>query len=351
MRRSTGPWTELLGAPDRTGTDLFFRGPSFGPNRVAWTEHNSVRSRVALHGKNLQKKVDGPDRGPTVFSAGPRSASSSCASIWIGAYQVDHTGYFNWTDGKTFSYTNWNPGEPDLSRPCVSMQGTANPRWITELNNTLNCFVCKYDNSSLPITSTSTTTSTTTTTTTTTTTSTTTTTPPPTTKTTTAKHTTMKTTPITTATTSSSGTCPADWSYFQKTNSCYRVFRMSVLWYEADEYCYGQQAGRHLTSIHSAEENNFLIGLAQKVLPSDSQYAWIGLNDIQSFNQFQWSDKSATDFNNWGAGEPVEQMGAQNCAVLTVSSKGFTNPLVGTWKDISCGTANVPSFICKISTF
>uniref|UniRef100_A0A914ULX9 Uncharacterized protein n=1 Tax=Plectus sambesii TaxID=2011161 RepID=A0A914ULX9_9BILA len=56
MRRSTGPCTELLGAPDRTGTDLFFRGPSFGPDRVAWTEHNSVRSRVALHGKNCKKR-------------------------------------------------------------------------------------------------------------------------------------------------------------------------------------------------------------------------------------------------------------------------------------------------------
>uniref|UniRef100_A0A914XH63 Uncharacterized protein n=1 Tax=Plectus sambesii TaxID=2011161 RepID=A0A914XH63_9BILA len=43
-----------------------------GPTCFSMDRANSVRSRVALHGKNLQKEVDGPDRGPTVFSAGPR---------------------------------------------------------------------------------------------------------------------------------------------------------------------------------------------------------------------------------------------------------------------------------------
>uniref|UniRef100_A0A914V4F2 Uncharacterized protein n=1 Tax=Plectus sambesii TaxID=2011161 RepID=A0A914V4F2_9BILA len=55
------------------------------------TEHNSVRSRVALHGKNLQKKVNGPDRGPTVFSAGPRyfvldrtGTGTDLTELWTG---------------------------------------------------------------------------------------------------------------------------------------------------------------------------------------------------------------------------------------------------------------------------
>ena len=49
-----------LGAPDRTGTDPFFCGPSFGPDRLR------VPIILSVHGPD--RGLDrGPDRGPTAF--------------------------------------------------------------------------------------------------------------------------------------------------------------------------------------------------------------------------------------------------------------------------------------------
>uniref|UniRef100_A0A914W6T6 C-type lectin domain-containing protein n=1 Tax=Plectus sambesii TaxID=2011161 RepID=A0A914W6T6_9BILA len=153
----------------------------------------------------------------------------------------------------------------------------------------------------------------------------------------------------TTMSTTPSKRCPANWAYFQATNSCYRVFRQQVIWYVADEYCFSLNNGRHLTSVHSQVENDFIVNLAQQTLTvTDSQFTWIGLNDIANFNQFQWSDRSSYDYQNWGAGEPVQQQGAENCGVLTVSPKCSQDPAVGKWKDVPCGAGNVTSFVCKI---
>uniref|UniRef100_A0A914WG44 Uncharacterized protein n=1 Tax=Plectus sambesii TaxID=2011161 RepID=A0A914WG44_9BILA len=100
MRRSTGPCTELLGAPDRTGTDLFFRGPSItrsGPelrymgkncnkrstdrtvDRRYWTVDRRylVLDRgtwcwTAVHGAGPRYLVlDRTGTGPTPLSLGP----------------------------------------------------------------------------------------------------------------------------------------------------------------------------------------------------------------------------------------------------------------------------------------
>uniref|UniRef100_A0A914UT99 Uncharacterized protein n=1 Tax=Plectus sambesii TaxID=2011161 RepID=A0A914UT99_9BILA len=80
MRRSTGPCTELLGAPSTFGTRC--TGPDRDRPVFPWTElwTGPISLDRALLGpvqscatwEKLQKKVDGPDRGPTVFSAGPR---------------------------------------------------------------------------------------------------------------------------------------------------------------------------------------------------------------------------------------------------------------------------------------
>uniref|UniRef100_A0A914V4N4 C-type lectin domain-containing protein n=1 Tax=Plectus sambesii TaxID=2011161 RepID=A0A914V4N4_9BILA len=157
------------------------------------------------------------------------------------------------------------------------------------------------------------------------------------------------TTVATTVPTTPSTRCPANWSYLSVTNSCYQIFRQQVIWYVADEYCLSLNNGRHLTSIHSQAENDFIVNLAQRTLTIvDSQYTWIGVNDIANFNQFKWSDSTPYDFQNWGAGEPVQQQGAENCGVLTVSPQCSDDPAVGKWKDLPCGATNITSFVCKI---
>uniref|UniRef100_A0A914V1W4 C-type lectin domain-containing protein n=1 Tax=Plectus sambesii TaxID=2011161 RepID=A0A914V1W4_9BILA len=145
------------------------------------------------------------------------------------------------------------------------------------------------------------------------------------------------------------GKCPNGWAYFGTTNSCYQIFRQQVIWYVADEYCLSLNNGRHLTSIHSQAENDFIVNLARQVLTiTDSPYTWIGLNDIANANQFKWSDRTPYDFQNWGAGEPIQQQGMENCGVLAVAKKCSSAPEIGKWKDVLCGTGNITSFVCKI---
>lgn len=51
--------------------------------------------------------------------------------------------------------------------------------------------------------------------------------------------------------------CPAGWEYYNVTNACYLVVKEAVTWQEAEDGCVAR--GSHLTSIHSAEENDYLV--------------------------------------------------------------------------------------------
>uniref|UniRef100_A0A914W4D2 C-type lectin domain-containing protein n=1 Tax=Plectus sambesii TaxID=2011161 RepID=A0A914W4D2_9BILA len=153
---------------------------------------------------------------------------------------------------------------------------------------------------------------------------------------------------VTVSTTPPQG-CPANWAYLQATNSCYKVFRQQVIWYVADEYCSNLYNGHHLTSVHSQAETDFIVNLALQTLTiADSQFTWIGANNIANKNQFQWSDQSSYDYQNWGVGEPVLQQGTDSCGVLTVSPKDPQDPGAGQWKSIACGASSITSFVCKI---
>ena len=50
--------------------------------------------------------------------------------------------------------------------------------------------------------------------------------------------------------------CPIDWNFFQ--GACYRVFTDDVLFADAEANCV--ELGGHLASIHSVEENDFILG-------------------------------------------------------------------------------------------
>lgn len=45
--------------------------------------------------------------------------------------------------------------------------------------------------------------------------------------------------------------------------------------------------------------------------------AWIGLNDLQTTNFYQWADNSDVTFTGWDAGQPVAAPGVeQHCIAL-----------------------------------
>ena len=49
-------------------------------------------------------------------------------------------------------------------------------------------------------------------------------------------------------------TCATEWTYFEGTKSCYKVYPRAI-WSTAESTCVS--VGAHLASLHSAAENNF----------------------------------------------------------------------------------------------
>uniref|UniRef100_A0A914X6K3 Fibrinogen C-terminal domain-containing protein n=1 Tax=Plectus sambesii TaxID=2011161 RepID=A0A914X6K3_9BILA len=71
-------------------------------------------------------------------------AIGSLDQVWIGAKGINQDQTFVWADGTPFAYTNWLPGQPDRSKPCVSAQIRSSGKWSTDTCETQHYFICKY---------------------------------------------------------------------------------------------------------------------------------------------------------------------------------------------------------------
>ncbi|XP_022255986.1 macrophage mannose receptor 1-like [Limulus polyphemus] len=129
------------------------------------------------------------------------------------------------------------------------------------------------------------------------------------------------------------------WIYYEKTDSCYHLYEGrlwdKLSWYEADDYCALFDA--HLVSIHSKEENEFLVNLIKKNKFYSSSTYWIGLHALGIDGQFEWSDGTLTDYRNWES-KDHEVQAEDKCVFLYYKS--------GKWKDGNC-QKNVDGYICK----
>ena len=112
---------------------------------------------------------------------------------------------------------------------------------------------------------------------------------------------------------------------------------MRLTWTQAQQRCH--QHGANLISIHSEEEQNFVVGHANKSWFSASM--WIGLNDRNLEGGYVWSDGSPVQFTNWDSREPNDMKGQEDCVELNLDTK-TTNK----WNDERCGMLR--SFGCKI---
>ena len=120
--------------------------------------------------------------------------------------------------------------------------------------------------------------------------------------------------------------CPIGWTPFQ--NSCYRLLYHKVYYFDAMTSCAELIPGMQTTlaSIHSAEENAFVMTLVRGY-----DYVWIGFNDITNENSFQWTDGSSVVYTNWAPGQP-DNLNDSDCVFMLPD---------GTWDDSKCETAGV----------
>ncbi|KAJ8030095.1 Macrophage mannose receptor 1 [Holothuria leucospilota] len=131
----------------------------------------------------------------------------------------------------------------------------------------------------------------------------------------------------------SRGSCPAGWSYFD--NFCYLFNETDQNFQTGEATC--ASYGGHLVSIHSVEEESFL-----SLRLSDFTSYWIGLNDINREDQWEYTDGTELDFVNWSENEPNDDGEGEDC----VEMRGYTWDR-GMWNDVSCDTPYL-GVICKV---
>ncbi len=102
--------------------------------------------------------------------------------------------------------------------------------------------------------------------------------------------------------------------------SDYYFSNVDTTWYEADDM--SDNAGGHLVTISSEEENDFIYSLIQQT----GNNSWIGFSDIATEGDWVWTTGEDVVYTNWAAGEPNDLNG-EDCAEM------FMN---GTWNDNQC---------------
>ncbi|XP_060593952.1 aggrecan core protein-like [Ruditapes philippinarum] len=106
--------------------------------------------------------------------------------------------------------------------------------------------------------------------------------------------------------------------------NCYEVDQTNVTWSHAESIC--QHNGGHLAHIANQKEQAFIYNFLVK---HRGHTAWIGLNDRNYEEKFEWSSGDSLNYTNWKPGRKNHRHGHQDCV--------FMQATTGQWDDVNCG--------------
>ena len=111
--------------------------------------------------------------------------------------------------------------------------------------------------------------------------------------------------------------CDAGWDFLQ--SNCYSVQTQNLSWTNAQSAC--ESLGGDLASVTSNGVMSLLFNLQNEV------DVWIGGNDLQTQETFEWVNGDTWSYENWNTNQP-NHLSGQDC----VKYKKNT----GKWDDVSC---------------
>ncbi|XP_012678755.1 lectin-like [Clupea harengus] len=132
---NTGDLVAQCGPLSKPGwSDLGSYCVKYFPNRVPFDQAEMLCRRESSHLISIHDRVTN--------DAVQRLTLSKM--VWIGGIKLPNCGQFIWTDGSSFDYTNWAPGQPDGRSICLQMNWKTPGTWDdTRCHDELG-YVCAF---------------------------------------------------------------------------------------------------------------------------------------------------------------------------------------------------------------
>ncbi|XP_056375176.1 macrophage mannose receptor 1-like [Hyla sarda] len=206
--------------------------------------------------------------------------NSLTAVLWMGLNSLDFNAGWRWEGGGPFRYLNWVPGNPSTEPGinCVSLNPGKSGKWESRECSQKLGYICKKGNSSASYV-------------------------PP-------------------SGVNDAITCPASWIPYN--GYCYTLLKETMMWKDAVLACRKEEGD--LASLHNIEESSFITSQFEF---GDTEFVWLGLNDLKTQLFFEWSDGSPVTYTTWQRGEPSHLTNKQeDCVALSTKD--------GHWADKMC---------------
>uniref|UniRef100_A0A914QGW3 C-type lectin domain-containing protein n=1 Tax=Panagrolaimus davidi TaxID=227884 RepID=A0A914QGW3_9BILA len=241
-------------------------------------------SLISLHDMLENQYISG--------EAGSIFTDSANSDFWIGAiYNSLSPGKWSWIDKTPFDFTDWDKGQPQNTSDSLCASAIMNgAKW-----QSINCFEQK---------------------------------------------------PFVCLVNSQPSICPNGWTYFNYTNSCYKVIVKGSNWFDAELSCVKEE-NSHLISIHSYEEFLFATELAHPYSTNDCSWAaqtWIGLSTNDDNVHWEWTDGTPFDYTTWAPNEP-NNPGNENCGQM-LTGIPCTGQVPAVLYNYPCNSI-MANYICK----